>query len=517
VLPSDLLVVWKRKGVIWPRYARLTEENLKVASSLIEAYRVHVGERKNVLKQFANELEDQGVEYRLVRGLACLLDRRSTFKCNDRINPAELRRRIFRATRESGLPTTLEHRRRIIENVAAELKLTAETLEEFFYADLESELVLERFDSCTPVELLEEYNLSLTQTLLFDSTELNFTASGNWQEIFYAIKRLGLIYEVSKNGRFWVKIDGPASLFKLTRRYGTATAKLLPLIVANTDWTVEAKVLWRYSNEICSFKIESWKHRSLLKRLQQPAVSYDSAVEEDFANRFQAVRSGWQLKREPEPLPAGKQVIIPDFSLERDGVKVYMEIVGFWTIEYLLRKMEKLKQVDANMLIAMNENLACGKHAHLDESTRTRILYYRDMIPLTPVLRFLEEAFTKVKTEQTNFLQNLPVTFTEPVVSYADFAERIGVSTEAVKVALTENPPRGYTAMPSGLVKTDKLQQVEKKIEEQMGRTGTLPLPDAIRIIETEGVNDATRFLEKQGYKIVWRGINVEKAEVIKP
>ena len=69
-----------------------------------------------------------------------------------------------------------------------------------------------------------------------------------------------------------------------------------------------------------------------------PPETYDSAAEESFALQFQAVKSGWTLKREPEPVPAGTQVIIPDFSLERAGVKIYVEIVGFWTEEYFCEK-----------------------------------------------------------------------------------------------------------------------------------------------------------------------------------
>jgi predicted nuclease of restriction endonuclease-like RecB superfamily len=517
VLPSELLAVWKRKGNIWPRYARATEDTLEVANNMIEAYKNHVGEKKSVLKTFASELEDEGYEYRFVRGLAHLLDRKSTFKCNDKINPVELRRRIFQTTGKLGLATTPERRNGVIETVASELKVTPKVVDEFLYADLDSELILEEFEPPTPDELLKEYNLSLTQTLLFDSTELSFTASGKWQKIFYAVKRLGLIYEVYKDGRFWVKIDGPASLFKLTRRYGTATAKLLPTIIANLEWTVEAKILWRYTNEICSFKLESWKHRTMLKSFQQPTVSYDSTVEQDFAEQFQGLKTGWQLKREPEPVPAGKQVIIPDFSLEKDGFKVYMEIVGFWTLEYLLRKIEKLKKVEANMLITVNENLACEKLTNLEKDTQLNIIYYHDKIPLAPVLRYLERAFQGIQAKQKDFLKNLPVIFTEAVVNYDEYASRIGVSTEAVKAALAEKPPEGYTVMPNGLVRKDKLEQIKKKIEEQLDLTGRLPLPHAIEIIESEGVADATKSLETLGYKILWRGINAEKAEVTKP
>jgi predicted nuclease of restriction endonuclease-like RecB superfamily len=517
MLPSDLLVVSKRKGAIWPRYAKLANDNLEVATSLIEAYKRHVGEKKSVLKEFVGELEDRGYEYRFVRGLSFLLDKRSIFKCLCQVNPVDVRRRAYQATGKFGLPTTQEQRERIIEIVASEIKVDGGAVERFLYADLDSELVLEKFDPLLPEELLEEYNLSLTQTLLFDSTELNFTASGNWQRIFYAVKRFGLIYEANRNGRFWVKIDGPASLFKLTRRYGTAIAKLLPVIMANPEWTVEAKILWKYTNEICDFKIESWKHRAILKKPQLSAVSYDSAVEEDFAAHFQALKSGWNLRREPEPVLAGKQVIIPDFSLEREGIKVYMEVVGFWTTEYLLRKIEKLKKVDVSMLVAVNEALACEKLASLRKHVQLNVIYYQDRIPLAPILRYLEEAFREVKATQKGLVKDLPIVFTEPVVTFEEFAARIGVSVEAVKTALTERPPQDYVVLPNSLVRKERLQEIEKRIDAHLSQTGRLQLTDALSIFEAEGVSDATSALENLGYRIRWRGISAEKAEVLKP
>jgi len=313
-----------------------------------------------------------------------------------------------------------------------------------------------------------------------------------------------------------VKLDGPASLFKLTRRYGTAIAKLLPVIVANPEWTVEAKILWKYTNELCTFKVESWKHKALLKKSQLAPVTYDSAVEEYFALRFEALKSGWRLKREPEPVLAGKQVIIPDFSLEKEGVKVYLEVVGFWTLEYLLRKIEKLKKVSVPMLVAVDESLACEKLVRMEKHTRLNIIYYRDRIPLTPILRYLDEAFSGVHAKQAAFVRDLPVVFAEPVVSFEEFAARIGVSVEAVKTALTEKPPPEYAVLSNSLVRKDRLEEIRKKVEAQMEPTGRLSLSDAVKIVETEGVADATRTLEVLGYRVLWHGISAEKAEVIR-
>jgi predicted nuclease of restriction endonuclease-like RecB superfamily len=516
LLPSNLLVVWKRKGEILPRYAKLSNVNLEVAGGLIEAYNEHVGEKKKVLKAVVADLENRGYEYRFVRGLALLLDRKGTFICNSKINPVDLRRKIFQATEKVGLPTTKEKRRKIIEAAASEMALTTENFEKYLYADLDDELILEKLTPPSASELLEQYNLSLSQTLLFDSTELSFTASGNWKTLFYFVKNLGLIYEVYRDNGMWVKIDGPASLFKLTRRYGLSIAKLLPIIVANPEWVVTAKILWKYTNEICNFKIENQKQGALFKKPNLPPVTYDSAAEESFALQFQAVKSGWTLKREPEPVPAGNKVIIPDFSLERAGVKIYLEIVGFWTEEYLLRKAEKLKTVEARMLLLVDEALACEKLTALEKRPQLNFIYYHDKIPLASILRYLETAFEGVKDREIKFLENLQVKFTEPVVSYDEFAARIGISTEAAKAVLTVNPPSGYIAMPNILVSKEKLIQINNRIEECLKRSGKLPFAEAIRVIEAEGVSDASCALTQLGYEIAWHGINSEKAMVSK-
>jgi predicted nuclease of restriction endonuclease-like RecB superfamily len=515
MLPSNLLTVWKRKGVILPRYAQLSKDNLEVASALIEAYKRALGEKKRVLRAFVGNLEDSGQDYRFVRGLSFLLDKRSVFSCSAKAEPLDLRRKVFEAAGKFGLPTTPEQRKQVIAKIAFELKTSSEVLEMLLYADLDSELILEKFELLSAEDLLRNYNLSLTQTLLFESTELRFMASANWQRIFYVAKKLGLIYDAYEDGGFWVRIDGPASLFKLTRRYGTAMAKLLPAIVAGSEWKVEAKILWKYTNEICDFKIESWKHRSLMA-IRLPPVAFDSAVEEDFAARFQALNSDWLLKREPEPVLAGKRVLIPDFSFERQGVKLYMEIVGFWTMEYLLRKIEKLRNIEVNMLIAVDKNLACERLSSLEKQAQVKIMYYQDKIPLAPILHFLQEAFRETHSEQKRFLENLEVVFTEPFVEFEEFARRIGVSAEAARAVLTAKPHGDYMVLPNGLIRKTTLEQIRKGIDEQMPSSGRLPLTEAAKIAEKEGVA-ITGIIDALGYKIAWHGINIEKAEVVKP
>lgn len=475
---------------------------------------MHLGKKKKELKSLVTELEDKGYEYRFVRSLSLLLDRRSSFICNSKVDPVDLRRKIFQSTEQFGLPTTFDNRQKIIADVASSMSLSAKEVEENFYSDLDGELVLEKFSSPSALELLSAYNLGLTQTLLFEASELCFTASGNWQNIFFAIKKFGLIYEVSEENKLWVKIDGPASIFKLNRRYGINIAKILPVILDNSEWIIKAKLLWRYTNEVCDFKIESQTHSSLLKKQYSTPITYDSSVEEAFATQFQALDSGWALKREPEPLPAGKQVIIPDFTLEKSGIKIYLEIVGFWTEEYLQRKIEKLRKIKTQMLLLVNETLACEKLSRLKNISEFDLIYYRDKIPLAPILRYLETKFDEVKSKEVKLLEELPLKLTEPVVDFEEFAARIGISKEATRIFLTANVPSDYIVMADVLVSKEKLVQIDTRIKEALSPTGKLSLTEATKIIGEEGVADAVNVLVALSYKIKWRGINSEHAEI---
>jgi predicted nuclease of restriction endonuclease-like RecB superfamily len=512
ILPSNLLVVWKRQGKIYPRYIKKTKNNIEIALNLIEVYKKSVGKKKQIIRDRINEFEEHN--YRFIRGLSILLDRRSIYKCNSVFEPNKLRYEVFELTGKFGPATTTEKRNQILKEASKKLDLSIDKIENNIYADLDSELILISFNPLAPEELLELYNLSLTQTMLFDSIELRFTTSHNWQKIFFKTKKLGLIYEASKNGELWIKIDGPNSIFKLNRRYGSNISKLVPLILKSLNWKIEAKILWKYTNEIYSFRIDSINHKDLF-RIQEVTEVYDSIVEADFGSRFQALKTKWDIKREPEPLIVNKHVMIPDFSFERDDVKVYMEVVGFWTTDYLIRKIKKLKEIKVNMLVAVDQNLACEALTQLKKRSSINILYYKKRIPLAPVLNFLKNSLKETHNKQTNFLKNLAINFTEPMVYFEEFAARIGVSVEAAREVIIQNPPENYIIWSKGLIRKEKVKQIKQKIDKKMKTKQKISLPVVTALLAEEGI-DSTSVINSVGYKIIWRGLDLERAEVVK-
>src|SRR5437016_3487879 len=79
---------------------------------------------------------------------------------------------------------------------------------------------------------------------------------------------------------------------------------------------------------------------------------FDSRVEEQFARRWGDKRDGWSLQREGEILDQGQKVFVPDFILRHDdGRTVLLEIVGFWTPEYLQAKFQTLQAFQEHRIL----------------------------------------------------------------------------------------------------------------------------------------------------------------------
>jgi hypothetical protein len=520
VLPSDLLRARISGGKIRPVYANPDPGTIALLERITSTFSDCVGRRKGELLGKLRDLEDEGHDFKLVRGLAALLERRCVFEPEGVLNSREARLAVFEeASRRKA--TTAEERSDVIRRISAKLHVGPEELETALFSDLEDELMLKEFERISPELLLKRYNLSLTQTLLFKSLRVEFSASGNWKNIFREVKRLGLIYSVeSGEGEdYRVTLDGPLSLFKMTERYGTSIAKLLPQITSSESWTIKAEILARSrGGRVYAFEANS---KELSKILATEAEArggewktnrYDSTVEQRFAKSFNSFGSGWTLKREPEPLRAGTRVLIPDFGFEKHGAKVYLEVVGFWTPEYLERKIGKLSSIaDVDMIIAADESLACSKLEKL--KGKALVIYYKKDVPLKPIIDHLREREATVLNGQAEAFSRDAVTLNGDVVSLDEIAGARGVSVEMVRVALQRFEPDGYSRVGTLFISKNRLEEIDGRL------AGVEKLTDALGIIAASGVKqeeDGQKVLDALGYTSVWEGMEMDKVRISK-
>lgn len=514
MLPSNLLIVRSRQGKIGPVYVPIDEDHLELASNLIEIYETHVGKRKGELIKSLRVFEEIGFDYRLVRGLCALLDRSATFTSHHHIDPRKARREVFKEANRHTLVASQEMRQHVIVEAALRLEISPTELEESLWSDWEEQLVLERVVPPSPRDLLQQYNLSLTQTLLFKAVSLAFTAGSNYQKIFRRLKYLGLMYSVEKEeGADRVLVDGPASLFKMTDRYGTALAKLLPSIVQAERWSLEASIVGgdRHAPKLLRFDLDSGTAKDLFNapRAEETEERFDSAVEAQFARSFNALRLGWTLKREPELLRAGRYVFLPDFAFEKHGAKAYLEVVGFWTDEYLKKKLEKLRNVEVkNLLIAVDRSLGCTQF----EGVKGQVIFYDKKVPLKPVVDYLKHIEERAIASQVGLIDVTKVKLEGDLVDAKRLAEEQSVSVDALIHWLTANPIAHYKLVGSVVISERRLEEIDDKLRTLSGGT----LSEALDIITAAQLPFPEKILDALDYTVEWNGLDPDAATVRK-
>jgi predicted nuclease of restriction endonuclease-like RecB superfamily len=506
MLTKDLLEVTKHKPNIKPRYREI-DEYRPTAERVIEAYQP--GRRRGEIEEQIADLETHDT-FKLVRGLSKLLDRRVTFEQQSPIAPEQLRDAVF--TR--GFVTDSDERQEVLEQTATEYGLTPAEVENGLWADRDEHAVLVSSPDIGPKELLREYNLSLTQTLLFDGVELEFDVSDNYQEIFQTIAYLGLMYHVQED--ITVTVTGPASVLKQTRKYGTELAKLLPAIMTATEWEFTAQIETEVSDETRIYEFTLDDSQADVFPTQTTTASFDSEIERDFATRIGSLVEGWSIKREPTILRTGDRVMIPDFSFEREygshaeTAEFYLEVIGFWTPEYMAEKLEKVRHVESDvpMMLAVNETLNCTEE-DFAEANVDQVFFYEDTIPVKPVLSRLQAIEERLVETDLQQLSEVDLS-TDTVTDIDEVAEREQVEPGAIRRYITESDRY------DGVLSNNQYvpQSVLAAIREEIDAVDEPTLAEVSPILEEYQV--AQNIIEEIGYEIEYTSFDQTEAAVRK-
>ncbi|KAB1194189.1 DUF790 family protein [Haloferax sp. MBLA0076] len=492
MLTKDLLRVSRAGGGYHPQFAGRGDRPL--AAKTIGVFQRHVGDSRASLDDSLAALESEADDFKLARGFASLLDREAVFGTDAPLPPVRARRAAFEAAMATGGVTTPEERDTALDRAASTLGSTAEVVDSSLTADREVEQVLTDFDPrWTPDELLVQYNLSLAQTALFDATEVRVRSSDP-KALVSAVKRLRLMYEIRKTdaGRE-VVVTGPDALFQRTRRYGTAFARLLRSVASAGEWRLTATIDDRGREREMVLTSDDVSVPGV-EPMAEPG--FDSDVESDFAARFRGLDFDWRLVREPEPLETGTSVMIPDFAFEYEygDFRVFFEIMGFWTPEYVEKKLRQLADVeDVELVVAVDESLGVGEEIAARDH---RVVPYSGSVRVKDVADVLRDYEADLVADAAS---SLPAELTPDadVVSLADLAARHGVAVDALDdVVFPDHELVGRT-----LVRPSVLDSVAAAVE-----PGT-SLSEAESVLDEWGLDDASAVLSRLGYRVEWEGL----------
>ena len=277
---------------------------------------------------------------------------------------------------------------------ACSLELDSQIIEKNFYADIPSERIIVSVEAgLTPQTFALKINESIVKSLLFRSTEVVLKFLGNARPIIRQAKLKGLLCSITQSSQndesfTTVSISGPLAIFRKTAVYGKNLAELLPFLRNCQRFTLAIILADKSDND--RFVIRSLD--PIFYTFMVPAC--DSLVESKFAKGFAKHALDWDLIREPKPIEAGniygKSYIYPDFGLisRFDSTNLWLlEIIGFWTPEYLNKKIETLNRAKVKkMILCINAKLNCTE---ADFSDEYNIIWYTGSIDIKKVLHFL--------------------------------------------------------------------------------------------------------------------------------
>ena len=367
------------------------------AQRMLEVYENGIGltrrELHNRIKDIFSGEED--CPTRRIEAFCKLLDDASTFP-NDRSGKAaRLRRKVFRLAAEHHPLVETPNRlfdsaeKEIKDHLAAELKRNWADIEENLYSDVKEFHRLAAFEGYPDARaLLSRYNVAQVQAALYLAVKMTVTASQDFKTILRHAKLARLLHRITRLGpdEYRIELDGPASLFRKTRLYGVNTARFLPKLLACKGWEMEAMIRTPRKGKQVLLKLSP---KDGLQTYLDPPEDFDSIVEEAFAQKWgEQKRDGWSLIREGGIMHCGQKVFIPDFVFRHeDGREIPMEVIGFWTTEYLREKVETLRLFRDQPIILAVGQVGSKRITGLPEGT----ILFKSALNLNSVLERLKE------------------------------------------------------------------------------------------------------------------------------
>lgn len=257
-----------------------------------------------------------------------------------------------------------------IAYAAQELEVTCAAVESLLWSDLPRERPVELpRGRPSEFEVAAVANLTLLQRAVRRAQSLTLRVWGDAGPLVRAAARRGLLTTLSvradagRDARITVlDIVGPLALFHRTAVYGRALADLVPLLADCERFELELTARGRehfYTIEIASpvllpavparLAVPGFDLQRLMKALEREVRSVPSA-DPAIAIRphVAAIRSGSSL-------------VCPDLLIERGERRVYVEIVGFWTTEFLERKLALYRAAAVEIVLCVDDSRGCSE------------------------------------------------------------------------------------------------------------------------------------------------------------
>lgn len=401
MLTTDLVRATQKGEVLTPRKVSLRSKlQLERADAMLHLFREHIGCPRETLDRALADRMAELTDFKLQRGLAKLLFDRCELEQAFAGDASSLRTRVFEIAEEEGPPepSGMAYRRRVLQRVAAEVGLTPFQVEDALFSDLKGSLIVRNVPNYGARELLERYNTALYQAILCRAFALRVIwRNGDLlklQSLIRILRFFRLMFRVEQedSGGIVLHVDGPLSLFRQSTKYGSQMAMFFPFLLLSSDWEASAQVMW--NNQSCRLDIHS--EDGLVSHARERGA-WHREEEVAFFRWLEEKHPQWSAAGEPAifPLEEGEHWI-PDFSLRHaDGMRVWVEWIGYWRKEQLERRLHRISQLEGTPAL-----LLVSTKLQVDEETLRDLP--AEVIPVRGVLpgKKILEAAERLRAEE---------------------------------------------------------------------------------------------------------------------
>jgi predicted nuclease of restriction endonuclease-like RecB superfamily len=382
LLPGTLLRHSIEDGLIVPHY--LDERDHPWLRCLLDEHERFVGRPRREL----DARLDQSLPCESPTGkramAAHVMSRLSPPRTPGGLPPRKVRAAVFAGAARAEAP-----REEIFADAARALGVSPELLGDALFADLPGERQVVPFaQPVSPGELALRTNLALAQSMMARASDVRVELHGNARAVVRHAKLRGLICAVHPHeapDAAILDVSGPFTLFRRTHLYGRALGGLLPPLA------------WCHRFRLRASCVIGGKRLTLALATGDPIFpapaprAYDSQLEERFARDFRRLAPDWDVVREPEPVPAAGTLVFPDFVLRHRADperRWILEIVGFWTPDYLRRKLEQYRDAGLpNLILCVDADRDC---ADGELPPGARVLRFKRRVDARAVLALVE-------------------------------------------------------------------------------------------------------------------------------
>jgi predicted nuclease of restriction endonuclease-like RecB superfamily len=338
---------------------RLEDEALPFLERALAVYRARIGQARGQVRNAAR-LALEGCRPDRVEPIVKLLDDMATYEWPRASRCAERRVGVFEAAAARHPLLAPEAAATLLASAFTAAGIDPDEAVAFLYADYPEFHRLAAFPSTYAAETLRaDYDLAQAQALLYSATQVTVEARRDFKHILRYARLARLLHRLERTrAGYRFVLDGPSSVLRRTRAYGVDFARFLAALVRLQGWRLQAEIELRKGWRPFTFSLAA---TDKLGEGRGTVPEFDSRLEESIARKFGRAREGWQLRREAVVLEVGGgATLVPDFVFRHeDGTEVVLEIVGYWTPEYLADKFSRLSRAGGvNLVVAVPQPLA---------------------------------------------------------------------------------------------------------------------------------------------------------------